>query len=238
MPKSLYTPEQITKRREQCRLWYAENREAVLKKKKEQRKEDPHKANQREKANYQRNKEQIKERSKVYKAANKETTTKTITAYRKAHKKEINKQARDRYAKDPDKYKEKLRQEHKKTYSTERGRLNKLMSGGIRKSVANGKQGRHWETLVGYTLKDLIEHLKKKLPKGVTWNEYKNNPSKYHIDHIIPKAIFNFSKIEHLDFKKCWALKNLQVLSAKQNQTKHKKLDKPFQPSLALEMVA
>ena len=204
-------------------------------KKKEQREADPLKYKQRDKENYQRNKDQIKRRSKAYKEANKEITIRKSIEYNKTHREEINKQARDRYAKDPDKYREKLRYHSQKTYATERGRINKLMSGGIRKSVLSGKQGRHWETLVGYTIKDLIHHLKNKLPKGVTWSDYRNNPSKYHIDHIIPKAVFNFSKIEHPDFKKCWALKNLQILSAKDNQIKHKKIDKPFQPSLALE---
>ncbi|GAG78004.1 unnamed protein product, partial [marine sediment metagenome] len=55
-----------------------------------------------------------------------------------------------------------------------------------------------------------------------------------HIDHKIPVSVFNFSKAEHMDFKKCWALKNLQPLWAIDNQTKNAKLKRPFQPSLQI----
>ena len=56
----------------------------------------------------------------------------------------------------------------------------------------------------------------------------------WHIDHIIPKSVFNFTKPEHEDFKRCWALKNLQPLWAEENISKFNKLDKHFQPTLAL----
>jgi len=54
---------------------------------------------------------------------------------------------------------------------------------------------------------------------------------KWHIDHIIPVSAFNFTKPEHIDFNKCWALSNLQPLWAEENLSKHKKLKEAFQPS-------
>lgn len=47
-------------------------------------------------------------------------------------------------------------------------------------------------------------------------------------------AAFNFSSPEHIDFKKCWSLENLQPMWGKENAAKRDKLSKPFQPSLRL----
>ena len=96
------------------------------------------------------------------------------------------------------------------------------------------KDRRHWEDLVGYTAKDLVERLKKTLPKGVTWEEFIENRADYHIDHIIPQSVFNYETSEDIDFKRCWALSNLQILPALENIHKMTKIDKPFQPSLLL----
>jgi hypothetical protein len=101
-------------------------------------------------------------------------------------------------------------------------------------SLKGNKLGRHWEDLVGYTLVDLKKRLKKTMLKGYVWKDFLNG--RLQIDHIIPKSIFNFTKPEHPDFKKCWALENLRLLPSKENLIKHNKLDKPFQPSLKIEI--
>ena len=91
---------------------------------------------------------------------------------------------------------------------------------------------RNWENLVDYTLDNLIKHLKKTMPEGYTWDDYLNG--KLHIDHKIPISVFNFDKPEHIDFKRCWGLKNLRLLSAKENLIKGAKLSRPFQPALQI----
>jgi len=116
-----------------------------------------------------------------------------------------------------------------KRKSNPRGKLNINMSRGIWESLKGSKAGRHWEVLVGYTLNKLKQHLERQFKQGMTWENY----GKYgwHIDHIIPIAAFNFEKPEDIDFRKCWALKNLRPLEAKENLRKQAKIDKPFQPS-------
>jgi len=64
----------------------------------------------------------------------------------------------------------------------------------------------------------------------VTWDNY----GEWHIDHIIPKSIFNYTDVIHIDFKRCWALDNLRPLWAMENLKKHTKLEKAFQPSMAI----
>jgi len=58
--------------------------------------------------------------------------------------------------------------------------------------------------------------------------------SKYgwHIDHIIPKVVFNFKKPEDEDFKRCWAMSNLRPLWSHDNLVKNTKIYKHFQPRL------
>jgi hypothetical protein len=109
--------------------------------------------------------------------------------------------------------------------------LNGRISVAMGHSLKGNKAGRHWEDLVGYTLDDLLKRLKKTMPQGYNWQNYLDG--ELHIDHIIPISAFNFTKTEHIDFKRCWALGNLRLLLAMKNWKKHAKLDKPFQRALA-----
>jgi len=110
--------------------------------------------------------------------------------------------------------------------------LNHRMRVVIGQSLKGNKAGRKWEDLVGYTLSDLIKRLKRTMPKGYTWQDYLDG--KLHIDHIIPKSVFNFTKPEHIDFKRCWALSNLRLLPVKENLIKGSKLMRPFQLALRI----
>lgn len=89
-----------------------------------------------------------------------------------------------------------------------------LKERGIRKS-------KRTFTLLGYSADDLKTHLETRFADGMSWD----NMSEWHIDHIRPVASFNFDSTEHPDFKKCWALNNLQPLWAKDNMSKGDKWD-------------
>jgi len=110
--------------------------------------------------------------------------------------------------------------------------LNHKISYMIWKSLKCNKAGRKWESLVGYNLNDLMGRLKRTMPKGYTWQDFLQG--KLHIDHKIPKNAFNFTKPEHTDFKRCWDLKILRLLPARENLKKGSKLSKPFQPALKI----
>ena len=140
-----------------------------------------------------------------------------------------------------DRLRRKLKKDHinklAKLYAQERRknpqhRLSCNISRGIAHSLYSKKNGRHWEILVGYNIIQLIHHLEKQFQLGMTWENY----GKWHIDHKIPIAVFNFEKPEDLDFKRCWELKNLQPLWAEENLQKKAKLSKPFQPSLLIQL--
>lgn len=111
------------------------------------------------------------------------------------------------------------------TYSTpqaklkNRVRLRSLISSGIRRGLKHKRTGGNWEKYVGYTLDDLIKHLESKFKPGMHWG----NIGQWHIDHILPISAFNFNSVNDPEFKKCWALSNLQPLWARENLRKHAK---------------
>ena len=129
----------------------------------------------------------------------------------------------------PEKYKITYKKAGAKRRSTPKGKLNNNISCRIYCSLKNSKAGRHWEDLVGYTINQLKSHLERQFTPEMSWGNY---GSCWSIDHIIPISRFNFEKPEDLDFRRCWTLKNLQPLEAKQNKSKNNKINKPFQPSL------
>jgi hypothetical protein len=143
------------------------------------------------------------------------------------HRAEINKWR----ANNPEKTKAQKQRAYKKTISTPKGKLNNAMRCRLWHSIKNEKARRHWEDLVGYTVGQLKKHLERLFTPEMTWENY---GSVWEIDHKTPLAAFNFEKPEHLDFKICWDIKNLQPLECSANRRKNDKLDKPFQPSLAI----
>ena len=98
------------------------------------------------------------------------------------------------------------------------------------KAAGGSKAGRKWVDLVPYDFSDLRSHLERNFDNGMTWYNY----GEWHIDHKIPISAHNFTDPTHEDFQRCWALENLQPMWALGNIKKSNKLDKPFQPSLAM----
>ena len=99
-------------------------------------------------------------------------------------------------------------------------KLNHAISNGTRRSLRGNKFGRHWESLVGYTVDDLEKHLEPLFTVGMTWENYGD----WHIDHIIPIALWQYSSYEDREFKQCWSLANLQPLWAEENIKKGSKI--------------
>jgi hypothetical protein len=125
---------------------------------------------------------------------------------------------------------ERRRWHRRKLRSTLRGRLNSNISTAICNSLKGRKKtGRHWEGLVGFTLEQVKSGLERQFTGGMTWENY----GLWHIDHKIPITAFNFDNPEDYDFRRCWALSNLQPLWAKENMSKKDKVEIPFQPALS-----
>ena len=99
-------------------------------------------------------------------------------------------------------------------------RLRKVIPSIIRKSLHGNKNNHHWETLVGYSLKELKLHLEKQFVDNMGWGNY----GKWHIDHIKPISSFRITGPWCKEFKQCWALENLRPLWAFDNLSKGSKI--------------
>jgi hypothetical protein len=77
-------------------------------------------------------------------------------------------------------------------------------------------------SVFGYSRRSLIKHLKSKLPPGYNWKDFLNQDLQ--VDHIKPVSDFNFVSVDCEDFKKCWSLENLQILTENENKHKGNKL--------------
>lgn len=181
---------------------------------------------------YQEHKELIKERIKKWREENKERLNKRRKKFYIQNREEIQRKKKENRIRNLEKARYLHRIVCKKYLNTYKGNLNHKMRVSISRSLKGNKNGRHWETLVGYTCEDLIKRLRRTMPLRCTWKDFLSG--NLHIDHIIPISVFNFEKPEDIDFKRCWALKNLRLLSAKENLSKNAKIDKSFQPSLLL----
>jgi hypothetical protein len=108
--------------------------------------------------------------------------------------------------------------------------LHNAISSKVLRQLKTGKYGKRTFEIIGYTPEELKQHLEKQFLDGMSWENY----GQWHIDHKIPKSAFNITSYDDIDFKRCWALSNLQPLWAIDNYNKRDKLNKPFQPSLAI----
>ncbi len=104
---------------------------------------------------------------------------------------------------------------HNKGKGDPANKFKQSMSKMISNSLKN-KNGLHWETLAGYSCKELRRYLEARFRPGMSWDNY----GEWHVDHIIPKSLFKYESYDDPEFKACWALENLQPLWAKDNLSK------------------
>ena len=170
------------------------------------------------------NEDKVKIDSKAYRLKNKEK----LNAYRKEWRNKNPTYQKEYRAVNKDKRSKRQRNNWR---NNPKHKLNCTMSSTIRRGLANGKEGKGWKDLVNFTLEELMGHFEKLFTSEMTWEMFLKG--EIHLDHKIPLAVFNFKTINDLDFKRAWALENLQPLFAKDNLTKGKKIEAPFQPSFA-----
>jgi hypothetical protein len=72
---------------------------------------------------------------------------------------------------------------------------------------------------LGCSLEDFKIYLESRFEPGMTW---KNYGAVWHIDHIMPCAIFDMTKPEHV--KRCFHFSNMQPMFAKENLCKRAKV--------------
>lgn len=201
--------------RARSKAWRAENLEQVRakdrarinpeenrRKVREWAAKNPEKAKLQSLATYQNDKDKAKKRARAWSLKNPE------------RRREIaNRSAASRRARNPVAFREAT----KRRRSDPSYRLNASVSTRVRIALKSGKGGRGWESIVGYSLQQLIEHLRNLLTDGMTFENY----GEWHIDHIRPVASFVFESATDEQFLQCWALSNLRPLWALDNWKKN-----------------
>lgn len=228
-----------TKRCTNCMVWKSENEFYKDKRHKDGLQswcKDCHKEYAKERRQTKEYKEYYKEYSIKYNKTdkqkeyrntdkNKEYQRKYQKEYRKTHKEDSREYYKE-YTK-TDKQKKKRNKRLKKKRDTDpKFRLDGIMATTISTALRGKKAGRKWEELVGYSVEDLMIHLESKFEPWMNWDNYgvyEEGKFKWHIDHIKPKSLFNYTYPEDKEFKECWALKNLQPLEAIENIKKGNK---------------
>ena len=152
--------------------------------------------------------------------------------YYQNNKEKKNKQGMEYYfkLKENGKIKEVRKKARIKVMNDPMKKLHKNISFHVWFGIKNNKNKKSVFDLLGYTVEDLKIHLENLFSIGMTWDNY----GKWHVDHIIPVAVFNFTSPTDIDFKKCWNIKNLQPLWGPDNIRKGAKLDTQFQPSITI----
>lgn len=107
-----------------------------------------------------------------------------------------------------------------------RARLRKLTADSdLQRHLACGVKSRRWNAqwseLLGYSLEQLVLHLRRTLPKGWAWDAFLSG--ELHIDHITPRSAFNLN--DAADVRRCWCLSNLRLLPAKENMRKGARIE-------------
>ena len=177
------------KQKQYHREWSSRNREKIRKWSKEY---------------YEKHKEKRLKKQKEWYLKNKKKKDEYLKKWWSEHKEWDRKRCRS------ENYLEKKRKRNRERRITDlKFKLDRDMATIIGRALRGKKAGQKWQKLVGYTIEDLIKHLEKQFDEKMNWN---NHGLYWHIDHVKPKSLFHYEKPEDLEFKKCWALKNLQPL--------------------------
>ena len=142
---------------------------------------------------YEKNKEKIKDQRRKRYENNKDQELTYNRAYQEANKERLASQLSERIKNDPALH------------------LRRIVSSAVWRALKKqGKvKGGRTFTALPYSSQDLVEHLEKQFDEKMNWDNY---GSYWDLDHIYPQSLLPYDSLDHPNFKKCWALDNLQPL--------------------------
>jgi len=167
--------------------------------------------------------DKIKVRQKNYRLNHIEEAKEYLAKWYIDHNEEVKLKTKQWAIDNPEKVKIYDKRKRKKKMSKPMGRLNRNMSFRIWTCLKTLKASRSWKEFVSFTIVELRDHLEKQFTKGMSWDNY----GEWHVDHKIPLAAFIFQLPTDDEFKKAWALSNLQPMWGIENVQKGKKILHP-----------
>lgn len=214
--------------------YYQENREQVNKQHKDYYLKNKKRIYENKRDYFKKHKKRIKQQSKIYRKKNHKKLCKKKREYYKDNKEKIlkyhkiyykkNKLKKLKYAKKYHINNKKKRVEYNVEYRRKRRnenidiRVRDRLSKRIWDAVKGNYKSKSTLKLLGCSVEELKNHLKKQFKKGMTWDNY--GFYGWHIDHIIPCCKFDLSKPK--EQAKCFHYTNLQPLWAEENWSKNR----------------
>lgn len=196
------------------RVEYAATKDELNRKRRQARAENPEPYREVDRRRYERDPERRKANARTARLARDEDALKAMhAAYYQRNRERRIAQAVAWGKANPEKRREYARRIYENRKPSAAFRLNHAVGAHIRWSLKGRKKGQKWESLVGFTLNDLIEHLERQFAKGMSWENY----GKWQIDHIVPVSAFSYETADDDEFKACWALTNLRPLWRPEN---------------------
>ncbi len=195
---------------ESRRNWYERNKNEV---------------NLRQRKHYENNKENIrkKNRENYWENVDENRIKQRVSAKRnivkrREYKRKYTKENKDKVNLSRRNYRKNNPEKFEQYYRDPKNNVDARMSANIRQSLKGNKNGRSWESLVGYDNNKLRKHLESQFTDDMNWESFsKGNIA---IDHIVCKELFVYDSPEDKQFKACWELKNLQPMWSKDNFNK------------------
>lgn len=189
----------------QAKLEYSENKEKFIEKNKALHTKNKDKYNAQKRLYYKNNAEKFKCLSKKYRIKNRELARKWGKEWE-------------------------IKRKHNDPSYKLRKNISKLVYYYLCKN-GYSKNGISIMSKLNYSFQELKKYLESKFEPWMNWNNYgmyrldtwdDNDQSTWtwNIDHIIPQSKLLYTSMEDDNFKKCWALDNLQPLSSKDNLMK------------------
>lgn len=157
---------------------------------------NPEKWQNRDKKNYDKNKEQK-------------------LAYKRGYNQRAYELKKIRFLKDPEKYRLKMRAAYQRRKQNPVFRFTLYLRNRFNRLFKNSHD--KFSDLVGCSAKDLKTHLESLFKEGMSWSNY--GKFGWHIDHKVPCVKFDLTK--ESEVKKCFHWKNLQPLWWRENLSKN-----------------
>lgn len=211
--------------KEYYKKYYESHKENKKLYKKEYYKKNLDYIKKRNKDYYEKNKKKMKEiikiYSKVYEIKNREKRKCQKKIYYKNNKVEINNKSKEYRSL----HIEEKRKYDRKYYNNKRlidinYKIKQNLRGRIRQAIKNGTRPGKSIEMMGCTIEQLKIYLSNKFTSGMNWQNY----GEWHIDHILPCAMFDLNDPKQQ--KICFNYKNLQPLWARDNIIKRDKIIK------------
>jgi len=159
----------------------------------------------------EKNKEKVKKWHKEWEEKNREKRKEQMILYRIENKQQILKTSKQWREKNKEKIKNRLKTDNEY-------KIKITMHRSFKNSIRKKTKSFFKYTNLAYA--DYIDYFKNNFP--VEFSEI-TEKGKYHIDHIIPCAIYDFKNPDEI--KLCWQPENLRIIPAKENLKKSSKLD-------------